>query len=77
VRRNAGKIGGCKSRDPNASGAIKVQMVINKNGRVGSAKSQGKYAGTPIGSCVEGKVKSFRFPQFSGDAMRINMPFRL
>jgi hypothetical protein len=52
-------------------------MVINKNGRVGSAKSQGKYAGTPIGSCVEGKVKSFRFPQFSGDAMRINMPFRL
>lgn len=77
VRRNASKIRGCKSKDPNASGNVMVQMVIGKNGRVSSAKSKSPYAGTPIGSCVEGKVKTFRFPQFSGDAMRINMPFRI
>jgi hypothetical protein len=59
------------------SGAVKVQMVIEPTGRVSSARPQGKYAGTPVGVCVAAKVRSFRFPQFSGDAMRINMPFRL
>lgn len=75
VRRNAGKIGGCKS--PDASGTVMVQMVIAPNGRVQSAKPKGKFAGTPAGVCVASKVRTFRFPQFSGDAMRINMPFRL
>lgn len=77
VRTNASKISGCKNRDPNASGTIKVVMIIGKSGRVNSAKAGGAFAGTPVGSCVEGKVKSFRFPQFGGDDMRINMPFRL
>ena len=77
VRSNAGKISGCKNRDPGASGTIKVVMVIGKSGRVNSARAGGPFKGTPVGSCVEGKVKSFRFPQFGGDDMRINMPFRL
>lgn len=77
VRTNASKISGCKNRDPGASGTIKVVMVIGKSGRVNSAKAGGPFAGTPVGSCVEGKVRSFRFPQFGGDDMRINMPFRL
>ncbi|MGK0358947.1 MAG: putative Zn finger-like uncharacterized protein [Bradymonadia bacterium] len=77
VRTNASKISGCKSRDPGASGTIKVVMIIGKSGRVNSAKAGGPFAGTPVGSCVEGKVKGFRFPQFGGDDMRINMPFRL
>lgn len=78
VRQNAGKISGCKSLDPNASGTVKVTIVINRNGSVGSAAiAGGPLKGTPVGRCVEDKVRGFRFPQFSGDSMRINMPFRL
>lgn len=78
VKKNAGSIRGCKAREPGASGNVMVGMVIGGKGRVTSAKvKSGPFKGTPVGNCVEGKVRSFRFPQFRGDKMRINMPFSL
>lgn len=75
VRTNAGKISSCKRGG--ATGTVKVVMVIGRSGRVTSATPGGAFAGTPAGVCVAAKVRAFRFPQFSGDPMRINMPFRL
>ena len=75
VRANASKISSCK-RD-GVTGTVNVMMVIGRNGRVQSASPGGEFAGTPAGVCVAAKVRAFRFPEFSGDDMRINMPFRL
>ncbi|MCA9542183.1 MAG: AgmX/PglI C-terminal domain-containing protein, partial [Myxococcales bacterium] len=76
VKRNARSIQTCKEGD--ASGNVMVEMVIGRDGAVSSAKTTtAKFAGTPVGSCVEGKVRTFRFPQFRGDPMRIQIPFGL
>ncbi|MCB9548641.1 MAG: AgmX/PglI C-terminal domain-containing protein [Myxococcales bacterium] len=77
MKQNAGKIRGCKAQDPTASGTVMVSLVIEKSGQVGQATASGPYKGKPVGDCVEQQVKSFRFPAFSGEPMRINMPFGL
>ncbi|MCB9545043.1 MAG: zinc-ribbon domain-containing protein [Myxococcales bacterium] len=78
VKQNAGGIRSCKSQDPSASGTVMVSMVIDRSGSVSSANvPSGPFKGTPVGGCVEQKVKGFRFPQFRGEPMRINMPFGL
>ena len=57
---------------------IAVALQIAKSGRVKSAKVvTGKFKGTPVGDCVGGIVRSFRFPQFGGSPMRITLPFAL
>lgn len=77
VKRNARTITTCKE-GTDASGTVPVEMVIGRAGRVTSAKvKSGPQKGTPVGSCIERKVRAFRFPQFSGDPMRVVMPFAL
>jgi hypothetical protein len=74
VTKNAGSIRSCGQ---GGGGTVTVSMLIGRSGNVDEAKATGAQAGTPVGSCVEGKVRGFRFPQFSGEPMRINMPFAL
>jgi len=77
VKRNARDIRTCKG-GTDASGSVPVEMTISRQGRVTSAKvKSGPQKGTAVGACVERKVRAFRFPQFSGDPMRIVMPFAL
>lgn len=77
VKRNARSITTCKE-GTDASGTVPVELVIGRAGRVTSATvKSGPQKGTPVGSCIERKVRAFRFPQFSGDPMRIVMPFAL
>ena len=78
VKRNAGGVRKCKAQPPGASGTVTVKMQIAPNGSVSSAKiASGPIKGTAQGNCVERTVKVFRFPQFSGDPMQINMPFAM
>jgi predicted Zn finger-like uncharacterized protein len=77
VKKAASQISSCKDRDPNASGTVMVSIQIEKSGRVGKATAKSPFAGTPVGNCVESTVRTFQFPQFSGDQMTINMPFAL
>ncbi len=78
VKKNASKVRGCKDSEPGASGTIAVSLQIGKSGRVKSARIvTGKFKGSPAGDCVAGKVRAFRFPQFSGPPMRITLPFAL
>ncbi len=77
VKRNARSITTCKN-GTDASGTVPVELVIGRAGRVTSAKvKSGPQKGTSVGACIERKVRAFRFPQFSGDPMRIVMPFAL
>jgi hypothetical protein len=77
VKKAAGSISACKDRQPDASGTVMVSIQIEKSGRVGRASAKSPFAGTPVGNCVESTVRTFQFPQFSGDPMTINMPFAL
>ena len=78
VKQGAAGIRDCKSQDPDASGTVTVAMVIEPKGNVSSASvAGGPLKGSPAGGCVEQKVKGFKFPQFRGEPMRINMPFGL
>lgn len=78
VKRGVGKVRGCKAQQPDAKGTVMVKMIIAKSGNVSSAQvKSGPFKGTPFGACVERTVKVFRFPQFSGKAMHITMPFSI
>jgi predicted Zn finger-like uncharacterized protein len=77
VRRGIGKVLNCKA-GTGASGTIKVRLTVAKTGRVQKAKViSSNFQGTPVGRCVEGKVKAFRFPAFRQGPMSFNMPFKL
>ncbi len=63
-------VASCKSEG--ASGVVQVRLTIGKDGKVTSATPSG---GAPGGDCVAGKVKSTKFPRFSGDPMTLTFPF--
>lgn len=63
-------VSSCKGEG--ASGVVNVKLTIGKDGKVSNASPQGGAAG---GDCVAGKVKSAKFPRFSGDPMTLTFPF--
>lgn len=78
VKRNARSIQSCKPEGEGLTGNVMVMMTIGSNGRVAAARvTTPKVQGTPAGSCIEAKVRAFRFPEFSGSPMQIRMPFSL
>lgn len=78
VKQNAGGVAKCKSQPPGSSSTVLVKMQIAGNGNVtGADVAAGPLKGTAQGNCIERTVKVFRFPQFSGPPMQINMPFAM
>jgi hypothetical protein len=78
VRRNAAGVSRCKAETKGPDGTVMVQMVIKGEGKISQAKvTTAAVKGSPMATCIERKVKVFRFPQFRGDPMRINMPFAM
>ena len=78
VAKNIQEIRGCRERQPDLSGTVMVNLQIRADGTVSSARVvTDEFEGTPVGACVSSKVAAFHFSQFSGDAMRINLPFSL
>jgi hypothetical protein len=47
-------------------GLAMANVVIAKNGKLSRVAVTGKFAGTPTGACVEGAVKTARFPPSDG-----------
>ncbi len=74
AKRGATSIRGCRE---GGGGTVTIRMKIAKSGNVQSAKAKGEFAGTRVGSCVEAKVRAFKFPRFGGAPMSFNMPFAL
>jgi hypothetical protein len=56
-------------------GVALVTVKIGKNGKVGAANVTGKFAGTPVGACVETAVKAATFPP--SDGLTAVFPFNL
>ena len=78
IRSNSGKIHDCNlhQNSEELMGTIKVKFVIERHGKVSSAKiSDKQFQGTDIGGCVLNVVKGMRFGKFSGNTYTINWPF--
>lgn len=60
-----GKVSDCYNQFK-VPGTAMVNVVIGKSGKVTSATTTGKFAGTPTGSCVEKAVRSASFPPSDG-----------
>jgi hypothetical protein len=56
-------------------GSAMVTIAVSKGGRIASASVQGKFAGTPTGTCVEAAAKTAKFPPC--EAMSFPWPFQL
>jgi predicted Zn finger-like uncharacterized protein len=57
------------------AGSAMVTIAVSKGGRIASASVQGKFAGTPTGTCVEAAAKAAKFPPC--EAMSFPWPFQL
>lgn len=74
IKQGAGSVRACSDE---RLGTLMVEMVIEPDGHVSSARTRGARAGTPPARCLEARVRSFRFRRFAGPAMSLKMPFAL
>jgi hypothetical protein len=56
-------------------GTLIAKITITGGGDVSSARVEGKFAGTPSGSCVERAVKNARFKKWKGPSVVVTYPF--
>jgi hypothetical protein len=78
VAQNKANVQSCLSQDATLTGTQTVVIKIQKNGTVSSDQaSSPKLRNSPAKSCIEGKVKSFKFPAFNGEPMEIPLPLKL
>ena len=68
----------CLKLQPKFKGrTIFVQVTIKRDGSIARARVTTANARKgELGRCVSGQVKSYRFPAFSGDPMRIPLPIK-
>ncbi|MSP72308.1 MAG: DUF4339 domain-containing protein [Myxococcales bacterium] len=75
---NQAAIKSCAADQPDSKGLVTVATAIERDGSVSSAQvTSGRLRGTPVAACIEDKVMGLRFPKFSGDPMRVNLPLTL
>jgi hypothetical protein len=57
-------------------GRMEIEITIHRSGRVSGARvGTRKYAGTQFASCVTRRIRSWRFPSFSGDPVTVVYPY--
>lgn len=63
-------------RNPNLTGKLVINFVIENNGKVSSVRLKTrKFKGTYLDKCVKRTIRSWRFPKFSGDPVSVDYPF--
>ena len=79
LRKNQKRLSQCVSADPSLKGQlVSVAIQIKRDGRVGRARiASSRARGTQAGACIEGQVRTYRFPRFRGDPMSITLPIQL
>ena len=77
IRRYTAQVNNCSSNsNPDGlSGNATIRFVVSGSGNVSSASAQGEFSGTEVGSCLEGVVRSMRFPETQRDSRTISYPF--
>ena len=79
INAHAANLKGCVEKMPETKGTtINMQVVIKRDGSVSASQvTTARVRNTELSRCVESQVKSYRFDPFSGDPMRIQLPFSL
>ncbi len=57
------------------TGTAPVAIVIGNDGAVRSATVSGQFAGSPVGSCIEGVVRRAHFPAFRSPTQNMMFPY--
>ena len=57
-------------------GLAEVVVVAASSGRVTTATVSGRFAGTPVGSCIARAVRSARFPEFTNPRFEVHYEYR-
>jgi hypothetical protein len=66
-----------KSRDPGASGVLKLKWIIAADGNPKSVQSlPGEYASGPFSTCITGVVKTIKFPRSTTSGQEVTFPFQ-
>ena len=55
-------------------GVAQLAVTIANTGRISHALIEGKFAGTPEGSCMARAVRSARFPRFAQATLKVSYP---
>jgi len=81
-KRRSGAIKHCYEKalksNPNVKGKVTIRFQIGTAGRITRIKVTGNTTGSSsIGSCITGKVKSWRFPSPDGGPVTFSYPFIL
>ena len=78
LKKEKTKFKKCLTLDPKLKGTVNVMVIIQRNGKVSSAKStSAKLRKSPANSCVITTVKSLRFPTYTGDLVSVPLPITL
>jgi hypothetical protein len=65
-----------KTREPGASGVLKLRWVIGGDGNVRDVKTlTNEYATSPFAQCITGVVKTIRFPRSTTAGQEVTFPF--
>jgi len=63
-------------KNPNLTGKLMVNFIIENNGKVSSVKIKTrKFKGSHLEKCVIKAIKRWRFPRFAGDPVNVDYPF--
>jgi hypothetical protein len=57
-------------------GLAEVAVRVASSGRVTTATVSGRFAGTPIGSCIARSVRGARFPPFTNPSFEVHYQYR-
>ena len=78
VNNNMAALKGCGAQQPELTGTLSVATTIERDGSVSAAQvTTSRFRGSPVGTCVEQKIKLLRFPKFGADPVRFNLPLSL
>jgi hypothetical protein len=78
IKANEAGYKACGAQAPDLKGMLSVSVTIERDGSVSAAQvATAKFRDSPVGPCVEGKVRGFKFPKFSGDPMKVQLPLSM
>ncbi|MBI4815954.1 MAG: zinc-ribbon domain-containing protein [Deltaproteobacteria bacterium] len=65
-----------ESRGGELRGKLEFALTVMPDGSVSKAEVKtAKWRGSPLGDCVVAKIREWKFPQFTGEAQEIVIPF--
>jgi cytoskeletal protein RodZ len=78
VADNSARLKPCLAKDTSLKGKVFISVGIKSNGKVKFTKlTKASWRTSPAGKCIQDTVKSYRFPPFAGDPMRLTLPIDL